>query len=102
MRNADVGTHWIALFCKRIETVYFNNFAVEHVREKVKTFIGNKKIKANTFRVQANNLIVCGYFSIEFIDFMLAGKKMTNFMNVFSPHDFGKNDRIILSYFKDE
>ena len=102
MRNADVGTHWIALFCKRIETVYFNNFAVEHVREKVKTFIRNKKIKANTFRVQANNLIVCGYFSIKFIDFMLAGKKMTNFMNVFSPHDFGKNDRIILSYFKDE
>ena len=102
MRNADVGTHWIALFCKRIETVYFNNFAVEHVREKVKTFIRNKKIKGNTFRVQANNLIVCGYFSIEFIDFMLAGKKMTNFMNVFSPHDFGKNDRIILSYFKDE
>ena len=102
MRNADVGTHWIALFCKRIETVYFNNFAVEHVREKVKTFIRNKKIKGNTFRVQANNLIVCGYFSIKFIDFMLAGKKMTNFMNVFSPHDFGKNDRIILSYFKDE
>ena len=33
---------------------------------------------------------------------MLAGKKMTNFMNVFSPHDFGKNDHIILSYFKDE
>ena len=102
MGNADVCTPWIALFCKRIETVCFNNFAVEHVREKVKTFIGNKKIKANTFRVQANNLIVCGYFSIEFIDFMLAGKKMTNFMNVFSPHDFGKNDHIILSYFKDE
>ena len=46
MGNADVGTHWIALFCKRIETVYFNNFAVEHVREKVKTFIGNKKNKS--------------------------------------------------------
>ena len=27
---ADVGTHWIALFRRRIEIVYFNSFGVEH------------------------------------------------------------------------
>ena len=27
---------------------------------------------------------------------------MTDFTNIFSPHDFEKNDNIILSYFKDE
>ena len=33
---ADVGTHWIALFCNRNETFYFDNFGVEHVPEEIK------------------------------------------------------------------
>ena len=42
-----------------------------------------------------------GYFCIAFIDFMLAGKKLTNFTSMLSPYDFEKNDHIIMSYFKD-
>ena len=99
---ADVGTHWIALFCKKRKTVYFNSFSVEYIPEEIKEFIGNKNIKANIFLVQANNSVMCGYFCIEFIDFILAGKKLTDFTTLFSPHDFHKNDDIILSYFKDE
>ena len=30
---ADVGPHWIALFYKRNEIVYFNSFGVEHIPE---------------------------------------------------------------------
>ena len=59
-------------------------------------------MKANIFRVQANNSVMCGYFCIGFIDFMLAGKKLTDFTTLFSPYDFDKNDNIILSYFKGE
>ena len=99
---AEVGTHWIALFCRRSEIVYFDSFGVEHVPEEIKEFIGNKNIKANIFRVQANDSVMCGYFCIGFIDFMLAGKKLTDFTSMFSPYDFKKNDNIILSYFKDE
>ena len=29
----DVGTHWIALFCRRSEIVYFDSFGVKHVPE---------------------------------------------------------------------
>ena len=32
---ADVGTHWIALFCKRNKIVYFDSFNVEHIPEKI-------------------------------------------------------------------
>ena len=99
---ADVGTHWIALFCNRNEIVNFGNFDVEHIPEKIKEFIGNENIKNNIFRVQVNNSVLCGYFCIGFIDFMLAGKKLTDYTNLFSPNDFKKNDNIILSYFKDE
>ena len=45
------------------------------------------------------NTIMCVYFSIGFIDFML-GKKLTDYTNLFSPYDFKKNDNIVLSYFK--
>ena len=99
---ADSSTHWIALFCNGSEIVYFYSFGVEHIPEEIKEFIGNKNIKANIFRVQANNSVMCGYFCIGFIDFMLAGKKLTDFTSLFSPYDFKKNDNIILSYFKDE
>ena len=37
---------------------------------------------------------MCGYFCIGFIDFMLTGKKLTDYTNLFSPHDFDKNDHI--------
>ena len=46
---ADLGTHWIALFCKRIEIVYFDSFSVEHVPEEIKESVENKNVKANIF-----------------------------------------------------
>ena len=99
---ADVGTHWIAVFCKRSEIFYFYSFGVEHIPEEIKEFIENKSIKAKIFRVQANNSVMCGYFCIGFIDFMLASKTLTDFTTLFSPHGFDKNDNIILNFFKDE
>ena len=81
---ADVGTYRIALFCNRNEIVYFASFGVEHIPEEIKEFIGHKNTKANIFRVQANDSVMCGYFCIGFIDFMLPGKKLTDYTNLFS------------------
>ena len=50
--------------------------------------MGNEKIKANIFRSQENNSITCGYFCIKFTNFMLAGKKLTDYRNLFSPYVF--------------
>ena len=66
---ADVDTLWIALFCNKNETFYFDSFGVEHVLEEIKEFVGSKNIKAD-------NSVMCGYFCIGFIGFMLAGKKI--------------------------
>ena len=57
---ADVGTHWIGLYVKNIEIIFFDGFGVEHVPEEIKQFIGYKNIKTNIFRIQENNLIICG------------------------------------------
>ena len=45
----------------------------------MKKFPGNKDIKTNIFRIQEDNSIMRGYFCIGFVDFMLAGKKLTDY-----------------------
>ena len=96
---SDIGTHWVALDVQNNDVPYFNSFGVEHIPKEIRTFIGNKNIKTNIFRIQAYDSIMCGYFCIGFIDFMLAGKTLTEFTNLFSPNNFLKNDNIILNYF---
>ena len=101
--NIEILVHiGLLYFLKRNEIVYFDSFGVEHTPEEIKKFIGNRNIKANVFRAQANNSIMCGQFCIGYIDFMLTGKKSTDFTSMFSLYDFKKNDNTILSYFKDE
>ena len=80
---ADVCTHWIALYVKNNEVIYFDGFGVEHVPKEIKKFIGNKDIKTNTFRIQAYNSIMCDYFCIGFIDFMFANKTLIDFTSLF-------------------
>ena len=50
---ANVSTHWIALFYKKNEIVYFDSFGVEYIPNDIKEFIkefpGNKNPKANIF-----------------------------------------------------
>ena len=80
---------------------YFDSFGVEHIPKEIKAFIDcSLSITTNIFRIQAYDSIMCGYFCIGFIDFMLAGKTLTEFTNLFSPNNFKKNDDIILNYFK--
>ena len=79
---------------------YFDSFGVEHIPEEIKAFIDcSLYITTNIFRIQAYDSIMCGYFCIGFIDFMLAGKTLTEYTNLFSPNNFKKNDDIILKYF---
>ena len=52
----------------------------------------------NIFRIQVNTSITCGYFCNGFIYlFMLAGKTLIDYTSLFSPHEFEKNDNLILS-----
>ena len=76
---------------------YFDSFGVEHIPKEIKAFIKKKNIKTNIFRMQAYYSIMYGYFCIGFIDFMLAGKTLTEFTNLFSRNNFKRNDDIILN-----
>ena len=107
----NTSTHWVSLFVKTNEAIYFDSFGVEHIPKEINKFIcskelgpavGNKKIKASIFRIHAYDSIMCGYFCIEFINYMLKGKTLLDYTNLFSPNDFKKNNRVIKRIFKNE
>ena len=81
------------------DVTYFDSFGAEHIPKEIKTFIGNKNINTNIFRIEAYNSMMCGYFCIGFIDFMLERKTLNKYTNLFSPNNFKKNNDIILNYF---
>ena len=78
---------------------YFDSFGVEYILKENKIFIKNKDIKTNIFIIQAYDSIMCGYFCVWFIDFMLKAKRSTDFTNIFSLNDFEKSVDIILNHF---
>ena len=94
-------THWVASFAKPKYKAYFDSFGIEHIPKEIKKFMRND-IKSNIFRIQEYYSIMCGYFSIEFINYMLKGKTLLDYTNLFSPNDFKKNDQIIKRIFKND
>ena len=101
--NTTIGTNWVTLYVNNNDVIYFDSFGVENIAKEIRGFINrssqNKNITRNIFRLQAYDSIICGYFCIGFIDFMLTGKALTEFTNMFSPNNLKKNDGIILKYF---
>ena len=87
----NTGIHWVALFVKPKYKVYFDSFGIEHIPKGINKFIHND-IKSNIFGIQAYDSIMCGYFCIEFINYMLKGKTLLDYTDLFSPNDFKKND----------
>ena len=79
---------------------YFDSFSIVHIPKEIKAFIDRSlSVTTNIFRRQAYDSIMCGYFCIGFICFMLKGKTLTEYTNLFSPSNFKKNDDMILNYF---
>ena len=98
--SENTGTHWIVVFVKSNEVIYFDSFGVEYIPKKIMESIKNKNIKTSVFRIKDNNSTMFGYFCILFIEYMLNNKTLTDFTNIFNPCDFIYNDEIIKSYFK--
>ena len=96
---SDIETHWIALYVSNNNVTYFDSFGVKQIPNEIKICIDKSIIATNIFEIQAYDSVMCGYFCVGFIDFMLAGKTLTDFTNLFSPNNFLKNDDITLNYF---
>ena len=59
------------LYVNDNDLTYFDSFWVEHIPKEMRKLIGNKTIITNIYRIQAYHSIMCGYFCVGFIDFVL-------------------------------
>ena len=75
----------------------FDSFGIEHTPQEVLNKIRDKSITHNMFRIQNNESIMGGFYCIAFIKYMLAGKALLHFTNLFSPVEYCK---IIYRYFE--
>ena len=95
----DIGTLWVALYVNNKSAKYFDSFGIEDIPKEIRVFIGSKDMIASIYRIQSYDSIMCGYYCIDFTDYMLKGNSLTDFTNHFSPNNFKKNADIILNYF---
>ena len=88
------------MYLKGDNVTYFDSFGVKYILKETKKFIGTKNITENIYRKQANDSIMCGYFCIGVIFFILKGKNLLYYTNLFSLNEYEKNDKKMLKYFQ--
>ena len=79
-----------SLFIVRNLAEYFDSFGIEYIPQEVLNKIRDKLITHNIFRIQDNESIICGFYCIAFIEYMLPGKNFLDYTNFFSPNDYKK------------
>ena len=62
---------------------YFYYFGVEYIPQEVLSKIKDKSITQKFFRTQDNESLMCGFYCIAFIKYMLAGKTLLDYTNFF-------------------
>ena len=94
------GAPCITLYVNGNNIMYFERSGIEHIpKEMIKKVMGKKNILTNIYRIQAFNSIICEYFPIGFIEFMLKGKSLLDYANSFFSNKSEKCDKIILIFF---
>ena len=76
----------LALYVNAENVTYFDSFGVELILKEIRKFIRNKYITTNIHRIQAYDSLMCVYFCIGFIDFMLKRKTLLEYKNLSSPN----------------
>ena len=95
------GTYWVSLFTDRNTAVYFDSFRTEYIPQEVLIKIKEKIITHNRFRIPEDESIMCGFYCITFIEYVLAGKSLLGYINLLSANDYKKNGKIVIyKYFK--
>ena len=100
--------HWVSLFVKPKYAVYFDSFGIEHIPKEFNKFIRSKElghavrneIKSNIFRIQVYDSMMCGYFCIEFINYMLKGKTLLDYTNFFCLMTLKRTIKLLKEYLK--
>ena len=96
------GAHRVSLFIDKNMATYFDSFDIEYIPQELSSKIKDKSVTYSIFRIRDDDSIMCGFYCITFIEYMLVGKILVDYTNFFSPNDYKKNDKLIYNSFKEE
>ena len=89
------GKHWVTLI-NRGDKIYFDSFGVRLLKE-VEELVG-KDLYYNTYRIQASDSNMCGYFCINFINNVKDVESFHKWLLSYDVRDFEINDKIIIKF----
>ena len=75
--------------------VYLDSFGIEYISKEVFNKIKDKSITHNIFRIQENESIMRGFYCVVCIEYMISGKTLLDYTNLFSLNKYKKNGKII-------
>ena len=82
--------------------MYFHSFGIEYIPQEILNKTKDKSITHNIFKIQYDDSIMCGYYCIAFIEYMIAGKKLLDSTYLFSLNNYKKNNKIIKKSFSNK
>ena len=85
------GTHLVSLFIWRNTAVYFDYFGTEYIPQEILSKIKNKSISHNIFRIQSDDSVMCEFYCVALIEYMIERKTLLDYTNLFSPNDYKKS-----------
>ena len=94
-------THWVSLFIGNT-VLNFDFFGNKYIPQELLNKIKDKFITRHIFRIQDDDSIICRFYVIAFIEYMLLGESLLDYTNLFSPNSYKKNDKIMCKDFQDK
>ena len=95
----DIGFHYLLI--NRLLCIFIFR-GIKYIPKEVLSKIKEKCLTRNIFRIEHNDSIICVFYCIAFIEYMLTGKALLDYTNLFSPNDYEKNNKIMYKYFNDK
>ena len=68
--------------------MYFYSFGTEYIPQQVLNKIKGRSMNHKILRIQSDDFVMCGFYCIAFIDYMVAGKTLLDYANLFPPNGY--------------
>ena len=72
-----------------------DSFGIEYIAQELLKKIKNKSITHDICRIQPDDSIMCGFYCVAFIEFILVGKSLLGYINLFSLYESKNKGKMI-------
>ena len=87
--KGNIGFHYLLIEIQLYTLIILElNIFLKKVLNKIR----EKSITHNIFRIPSDDSIICGFYCIALIEYMLSGRNLLDYTHLFSPNDYKKND----------